>query len=368
MDRRRFIKRSTMACLGLGLGAALGPGRAVAQEPDLDRVPTKLDPGFLRELPIIDAHAHPHRFYRSSPYPRCDTPTVDLLCRQSVTATGFAAVGDYVFLSNRASRSPFQDTLEQLNRATDLINNARLSPILRAADMALGPHLANHPGALLSIEGGDALEGKIGLVDTFHDLGVRMITLVHFTPNHIGDPSTSAPVSHGLTPFGRRVVERMNSRGMIIDVAHTDARTLRDIAKTTAAPVIDSHTHLLPPTDKSARPRRLRNLADLEVVARTGGVVCTWPLASWIGTTGSGRRTFTHWALEIKEVKKRVGMEHIGLGTDGGGGLPHLIRGYNNIADLSKLAEAMLRVGLTTEDIRAFMGGNLLRVFKQAMA
>jgi len=63
-------------------------------------------------------------------------------------------------------------------------------------------------------------------------------------------------------------------------------------------------------------------------------------------------------------MKKRIGMEHVGLGTDGGGHLPARIKGYSDVRDLRKLAQAMTEVGLTREDIAAYMGGNFLRVFK----
>ena len=58
-------------------------------------------------------------------------------------------------------------------------------------------------------------------------------------------------------------------------------------------------------------------------------------------------------------------MAHVGLGSDGGGVLPAYITGYNRIADLSHLAEAMLRAGLGEDDIRAYFGGNLKRVLSQ---
>ena len=52
----------------------------------------------------------------------------------------------------------------------------------------------------------------------------------------------------------------------------------------------------------------------LETIAKTEGIVCTWPIG-----TSAHRSTFMDWALEILQMKKRLGMEHVGLGTDGGG-------------------------------------------------
>lgn len=110
--------------------------------------------------------------------------------------------------------------------------------------------------------------------------------------------------------------------------------------------------------------RRSRSWKEMEMVAKTGGVVCTWPLAFNRKTVQ--RVTFLDWAREALAMKQRLGIDHIGLGTDNGGlfKTSRVIKGYKDIRDMTKLAEAMLEVGLTKKDISAFMGGNLLRVLK----
>jgi membrane dipeptidase len=97
------------------------------------------------------------------------------------------------------------------------------------------------------VEGGDPLGHDLSRVDEFYGYGVRVITLLHYTVNDLGDTGRRAPRNNGLTRFGRRVVERMNELGMVIDVTHADPRTLRDAARISSAPLIDSHTHILPP-------------------------------------------------------------------------------------------------------------------------
>jgi microsomal dipeptidase-like Zn-dependent dipeptidase len=102
----------------------------------------------------------------------------------------------------------------------------------------------------------------------------------------------------------------------------------------------------------------------METVARAGGGVCTWPMGD---SRRSKRETFQDWAREIKEMKKRIGMEHVGLGTDGGGGLPRLIDGYRDVRDLVRLVKAMQDEGFTREEISAYMGGNLYRVLQKSI-
>jgi microsomal dipeptidase-like Zn-dependent dipeptidase len=84
----------------------------------------------------------------------------------------------------------------------------------------------------------------------------------------------------------------------------------------------------------------------MERVAKTGGVVCTWPIKR------RARKTFLDWAKEILEMKRRLGMDHVGLGTDGGGGVPCL-DGYRDIRDLVHLVVAMQEVSFSQEDIKS---------------
>ena len=61
----------------------------------------------------------------------------------------------------------------------------------------------------------------------------------------------------------------------------------------------------------------------------------------------------------------RLGIEHVGLGTDGGGQLPARVRGYHDLTDLRSLAVSLQETGLTRSDTAAFLGDNFLRVFRR---
>ena len=79
-----------------------------------------------------------------------------------------------------------------------------------------------------------------------------------------------------LPPLGRKVVERMQSKGMVVDIAHMGMFSLAGLAKTSQAPVIDSHTHT---AEKADLRNRVRSYKDVEHIVKTGGVVCTWSYA-----------------------------------------------------------------------------------------
>jgi microsomal dipeptidase-like Zn-dependent dipeptidase len=327
---------------------------------------------------VIDVHAHPYRFHSHLRHHDPSAPTFEMLRQAKVIVSGFAAVGDAgVLYWGRDRVPPFEDTAQQLRIVRDWAHQGRIKLVLGKADL---PHLPpvpgsdGPPGAIMAVEGGNALEAKAANLDRLFDLGVRMITLIHFTSNDIGDPMRPPmrfrhlPKRGGLTRFGRLVVERMQDRGMIVDVAQADFRTLEGIVAVSRRPLLDSHTSPLPGglvTSRPQRPTRLRTWAEMELVARTGGVIGLWPLAYDAGRYS--RLTFEHWADEIVMIKKRLGIEHVALGTDGGGNLPRMIQGWRNILDLPKLVKAMSAAGLSPGDIRAFLWGNLGRLFKACL-
>ena len=155
--------------------------------------------------------------------------------------------------------------------------------------------------------------------------------------------------------------------GMVVDVAHVKAQTLKGIAEVTAAPLIDSHTNPMAYGYRHPKPTRLRYWNEMELVAKTGGIVCTWP-AAYSKKYRFPRTTLKHWADEIVEMKKRIGIEHVGLGTDGGGNLRQKVKGWHSILSLPGLIRAMKEAGLSRDDIVAYTGGNFLRVLNQCLS
>jgi membrane dipeptidase len=316
----------------------------------------------LGGLRIADAHAHPYQLHGGRHYD-ASTPDIEMMKQVGMVAGSFAAVGDMVKYGPVPGR-PFDDTLNQLKRVKKLEEKNKIGLIRKAVDIALPIGPDDPLGAVMALEGGDALEGKRGNLDELYHYGVRMITLVHAHDNEIGFNQRSR--SDGpLTPFGIRVIERMNELGMVVDVAHSRARTLKSIAEVCASPLVDSHTNPIPYGAGSSKPSRLRTWAEMELIAGTGGIICTWPLAYHKGT--HPRTTLRHWAEEIVEIKRRLGIEHAGLGTDGGGNLPQKVKGWESIVSLPGLIGAMREVGLSQEDIAAYVGGNFLRILNRCL-
>ena len=355
MHRRQFLRYLAAATL------AMGPSNALAffGSPKL----TESDKALVKGLLIIDAHAHPDK-YLIGTKSRDNASSLEAIRELGMAACAFAALGDTVAATRgHTTGTDYQLTKIQLDFwLDDIVKSGKVKLVKTASDIPKSTGPGYVPGAILSVEGGDALSGNPDRVNEFHACGVRMITLVHLGSNELGESMATSQGS-GLTPKGRKAVERMQETGVLVDVAHASALTLKHVGQISRRPIVDSHTHPCPVPEES-RCGRLRTWQGMETVAGTGGVVCTWPMGD---SRRSKRETFKDWAREIAVMKKRIGMEHVGLGTDGGGGLPGFISGYRDVRDLVHLVKAMQDEGFTREEISAYMGGNFFRVLQKSI-
>jgi membrane dipeptidase len=310
-------------------------------------------------ITIIDAHSHPDEFWSRE-------RVVDFsgsfagIKKSGMSACVFCAVGDSRERNGGFWEESFPGIMVQLEKAMAYVQSGQTKLVLKASDIPNPLRPGDSVGAILGIEGANPLQDDPAHFDEIYRFGVRLITLGHYKASSLTDVMAETPKHGGLSALGRKAIEKMDKLGIVIDVAHASADAVRQIAEATRRPLVDSHTN---PCPGDTRPcGRFRTWREMELIARTNGIVCTWPMA-W--RKGDYRReTFLDWAKEIVEMKKRIGMEHVGLGTDSGGRLPDRVAGFRDVVDLKKLAAAMIEAGLTREDVAAYMGGNFLRVFR----
>jgi microsomal dipeptidase-like Zn-dependent dipeptidase len=254
---------------------------------------------------------------------------------------------------SRFQRAVYQ--AEKLKRAAE--RSDRLTLIRSQKD--LENHLMRRAGerdrlgALLAIEGLHALEGEIAHLDELVDAGYRMMSPTHLHDNAAGGSSTGIEKG-GLTDFGRRAVERMNERGVIVDLAHASDAVIRDVLEMTDRPVVVSHTGV------DATCPSPRNLSDAQIraIARQGGVIGIglWPGAV-CGTTAAAT------ADAMRHVADLVGVEHVALGSDFDG----TVTPPFDATGLPKLTAALLDAGFSRSEIRAIASGNVLRLLRRTL-
>ena len=202
-------------------------------------------------------------------------------------------------------------------------------------------------GGLLSTEGAHALEGRIESVQRLREAGYRMIGLTHFFDNEVGG-SLHGVSKEGLSPFGFQAVRAMEDAGIIVDLAHASEQMVSDVLQVATRPPVVSHTGVRG-TCNSAR-----NLSDetMKAIAAKGGLI---GIGYWKGAvcddTPAGVAKAIRYAVDL------VGEDHVALGSDYDGSTTVTFDASGSVV----LVEAMLRTGLTADQVRKITGGNALR-------
>jgi microsomal dipeptidase-like Zn-dependent dipeptidase len=360
MKRRDFLAYA----LALGATTALGAGSVQASWPGRRKV-TTAPSGMV----IVDAHAHPDHFYNPSDPTPDESSTLDKITDLGMQGSNFAAVGD-----NTGGSFTFSTILNQIRYVNDIEGAGSIEIIRTPAGARSLAGSRAVPGAILCLEGASPMAGTweevSGQLDTLYGSGVRMITVMHYVDNQFGEIMKDRPgkTGAGLSELGRLLVKRMIKLGMVVDGAHAHYATLKDmvkIAMNKGVPVIDSHTSLSPAQEPTGS--RLRTWDEMKMIADTGGLICTWPLRWETVGTPYHRLTIGEWAEENRKLKKKLGIEHIALGTDGGGKLPVMVDGYASILDIPQLADAMHEAGFTWSEVERYMGKNFRRVLRQCL-
>jgi len=263
-------------------------------------------------------------------------------------------------------------------------------------------HKSGKLAALMGLEGGDPIQDDLAVLNMLHKLGIRYMTLTWAYNNNWADASTDAPHHNGLSPFGRQVIERMNHLGMMVDISHVSDKTFYDVLAVTKAPVIASHSSCKAITDVP------RNMTDemIRALAKNGGVMQinfhegfldpAWRDA-WDKVKGEAnaaeeklneqykddpgelarvarkmqveflkrlpRVPLARIADHIDHVKKLVGVDYIGIGSDFDGA--RMPDGMDGVDKLPALTAELLRRGYSEEELEKILGGNLLRVMEQ---
>ena len=167
----------------------------------------------------------------------------------------------------------------------------------------------NKTGIIFGFQNAESVGNKLERVETFSNLGVRIIQLTYNDRNHIGDGS-AMPGNRGLTPFGFEVIEALNKNRILIDLSHSNEKTCLDAVKTSGMPITVSHTGCRALVDI---PRN-KSDAELRLVAQKGGVVGIY-FMPFLKEDGQARAVDV--VRHIEHALNVCGEEHVGIGTDG---------------------------------------------------
>ncbi len=257
-------------------------------------------------------------------------------------------------------------------------------------------------GLAMGMENGSPINHNLENIQYFADRGIRYITLAHGLSNHISDSSYDDNHQwNGLSQFGKEVVAEMNRVGVMIDISHVSDEAFFQVMEISKVPVIASHS-----SPRHFTPGFERNMSDdmIRALAKNGGVIqinfgssflrqnarewqdemdekrTAFLEANGLDEDGSEAEQFQKdyrvehpfpfaslddLVASFEHVIKLVGAEHVGIGSDFDGVGDSLPVGMKDVSFYPALIEQLLKREYPVDTIRAIMGGNLLRVWRQ---
>ncbi|UGY91786.1 dipeptidase [Streptomyces gobiensis] len=254
--------------------------------------------------------------------------------------------------------------------------------------------------SLLGAEGGHCINNSLATLRALHQLGVRYLTLTHNDHTDWADSATDEPRHGGLTRFGEEVVHEMNRLGMLVDLSHVAASTMRDALKVTEAPVIFSHSSARAVCDHP------RNIPDdvLAGLPRNGGVAMVTFVPKFIlpaaveWTQRADENMHAHGlhhldttpeamkvqrafeaanprpaatpatvADHLDHMREVAGIDHIGIGGDYDG-TAFLPDGLDSVAGYPNLIAELLDRNWSEPDLAKLTWHNAVRVLRDAEA
>ncbi|MFJ6436597.1 dipeptidase [Streptomyces sp. NPDC091416] len=361
----------------------------------------------LAEYPVVDGHNDlPWALREQVGY---DLDARDIATDQSahlhtdiprLRAGGVGAQFWSVYVrSDMAGDDAVSATLEQIDAVAELLERhpADLRRALTADDMETA-RSEGRIASLMGAEGGHSIHNSLGTLRALHTLGVRYMTLTHNDNIAWADSATDDPGVGGLSPFGHEVVREMNRTGMLVDLSHVAATTMRDALDTSTAPVVFSHSSARAICD---HPRNIPDDVLGRLPANGGIAMATFvpkfvlpEAVAWtksadenmraqglhhLDTTERGMKihaafeaanprpmaTVATIADHLDHMREVAGIDHIGIGGDYDG-TAFLPQGLEDVAGYPNLIAELLGRGWSAADLAKLTWQNAVRVLRAA--
>ena len=190
-------------------------------------------------------------------------------------------------------------TLEQVDAFLQLLraHPDRLE-LARTADDVERIAAEGKVASMIGVEGGHSIGGSLGTLRVLAELGARYLTLTHNDDTGWADSGTGLGTNGGLTTFGEEVVRELNRLGVLVDLSHVSADTMRQAIEVSSAPVIFSHSNARALCDVP------RNVPDdvIELLGRTGGVMMA-TFVPWFLNAAGAEANAAEWE-EIRRLRE----------------------------------------------------------------
>ncbi len=308
---------------------------------------------------------------------------------------------------------------EKLSAVKALVADPENNLVLaRSANELFQAHTDGKGALILGLQNARMLGTEVAALDDFYAAGVRVFALTHMGHNDFADSSrpiyNSAVGAHeieaehgGLSELGRLAIQRINALGGIVDISQLSKAAALQVLALSTTPVIASHSNVWHLSNVS------RNLTDEEIdlIGENNGVIHIAPFRGYLfdssnkeldGLIRVARQEAgikedyyypfeLYWEIDdavvqtkflstvsellgpgsmddvlnhIDYVAQRIGVEHVGIGTDFNHGSG--ITGFDDASEALNLTKGLLARGYSQQDIEKIWGGNFLRVFAAA--
>ena len=265
-----------------------------------------------------------------------------------------------IWVSPNQYTNYYQQALYMLNLFNREMND-NINSIAQARNWRQADSIINQGkiAAVIGVEGGHHIEDSIEKLLNLYNAGMRYLTI---TWNNSTSWAVSAADNRsttvGLSDFGRQIIRKLDSLGVIIDVSHTGIKTIQDILQVTNNPIIASHS------GARALRNHTRNLYDWQIqdIANSGGVIGVFFYPPFLN--GTNNATIQDVINHIDYIKNLVGIDYVAIGSDFDGiGITPF--GLEDVSKFPALTEALFNRGYSREDVEKILYKNFRRVFSQ---
>ena len=354
MQRREFIKRTSVAAAGL----SLAPGLLNAQE---------VKAGF-----VFDAMGEIRTIY-----------TMELM--DQILASGTRAIAITLTDPKLYGHEAFDVLLKDLadydkyfyDHPTHFIKATKLSDIDRAVK-------ENKLAVFYLIQSSEPIEKDLSRLDLLYNLGLRSVQMTYNYRNYVGDGCYER-TDAGLSTFGMELIGKLNEKNMLIDLSHAGMKTMAETIEASKKPVIISHS-----TCRTLNPHR-RNTTDenLKLLADHGGVIGMCQIRTFM--TKEKTNTLEVYFDHIDHAVKTAGIDHVAIGSDRDHRVipntdeeikilleeegaqfkpadwPLYLEKLNGPRRMDVVRENLVKRKYTQSQIDKIMGGNLYRLYSEVV-
>ncbi|MBJ7438852.1 MAG: dipeptidase [Sphingopyxis sp.] len=365
---------------------------------------------------VLDSHADvllpstPKRYYLGGTDSRVDLPRLEKGGVDAIVLAVAVGPGPRDAAGVAAARREADEKLARI-KTLAASDPARIGLALSAADVE-SLSRDGKVAIVIGFQNARSIGKDLAQIDRLYGEGVRVFAFDHAGHNDFADssrPQPGEPVAEhsGLSPLGKKAVTRLNDLGVLIDVSQLSTDALLQTIALSRAPVAATHSAARALVDNG------RNLSDaeLDAIKKNGGVVQVTPFTSYLTLIDEASRqrfaairaryglaadyastydgsealpearrsayldeisatrskaNLSEFVDHIDYIAKRIGWQHVGIGTDFDHGAG--VTGFDSAAEAPNVTRELLRRGYTEDQVAAIWSGNFLRVLRAAEA